>query len=218
MQYANAAAATMLAAGLALYNSGTIEIRTGTPPTKPEDSATGTLIGTLTFGATAWGTPTNTAGTPAVSTANAITQDSAADNANSGGALYYVAKSSGGTALEHGVCDQPRAFTVTIASPGVFTSNGHGYANGTPVKLATTGALPTGLTAGTTYYVVNTATNTFNLAATVGGSAINTSGTQSGAHTATRQDVDMILANLNINVGQPISITSWTKSMPVLGA
>jgi hypothetical protein len=56
--------------------------------------------------------------------------------------------------------------------------------NGDPVRLQTTGALPTGLTANTTYYVVNSATNTFQLSATRGGAAINTSGTQSGTHTA----------------------------------
>jgi hypothetical protein len=46
--------------------------------------------------------------------------------------------------------------------------------------LATTGALPTGLTAGTTYYLENVSGATANLAATPGGAAINTSGVQSG--------------------------------------
>lgn len=74
--------------------------------------------------------------------------------------------------------------TITIASPGVVTWNAHPLGNGDPVRLQTTGALPTGLTANTTYYVVNKATNTFQLAASRGGTAINTSGTQSGIHTA----------------------------------
>lgn len=78
--------------------------------------------------------------------------------------------------------------TITIASPGVVSWTAHGMSNGTAVKLSTTGALPTGLTAGTTYYVVNAATNTFQLSATRGGTAINTSGTQSGTHTATQLD------------------------------
>ncbi|MEY3471381.1 MAG: phage tail collar domain, partial [Chloroflexota bacterium] len=50
--------------------------------------------------------------------------------------------------------------------------------------LQTTGALPTNLVANTTYYVVSAAANTFQLASTRGGTAINTSGTQSGTHTA----------------------------------
>lgn len=75
-------------------------------------------------------------------------------------------------------------FTVTIASPGVVTLTGHGLADGDRVRLSTTGALPTGLTANTDYFLVGSATNTFNLATTQGGTAINTSGTQSGTHTA----------------------------------
>ena len=74
--------------------------------------------------------------------------------------------------------------TMTIASPCVVTWNSHGMANGSTLTLSTTGALPTGLTAGTTYYVVGAAANTFNLAAILGGTAINTSGSQSGVHTA----------------------------------
>ena len=43
----------------------------------------------------------------------------------------------------------------------------------------------TGLTAGTVYYVssIDLSTDTFKVSATVGGSVINTSGTQSGSHT-----------------------------------
>lgn len=76
------------------------------------------------------------------------------------------------------------AVTITIAAPGVVTWNSHGLQDGTPIKLSTTGALPTGLTAGVIYYVKYVNANTFNLAATPGGTAITTSGTQSGTHTA----------------------------------
>ncbi|RVJ40806.1 hypothetical protein [Sinorhizobium medicae] len=75
--------------------------------------------------------------------------------------------------------------TITVATPGVISWNAHGLAAGTPVKFSTTGALPTGLTAGTTYYVVSSSANDFKVAATPGGAAIATSGTQSGTHTAT---------------------------------
>jgi hypothetical protein len=74
--------------------------------------------------------------------------------------------------------------TITIASPGVVTWTAHGLTDGAKVAFSTTGALPTGLTAATTYYVVNSAANTFQVAATLGGAAINTSGTQSGVHTS----------------------------------
>lgn len=75
--------------------------------------------------------------------------------------------------------------TITIASPGVVTWTGHNFLAGSPVVFTTTGALPTGLTAGTTYFVVNPAANTFQVSATVGGAAINTTGSQSGVHTGT---------------------------------
>lgn len=75
--------------------------------------------------------------------------------------------------------------TMTIASPGVVSWLAHGLIAGTPVKFSTTGALPTGLTAGTTYYVVSPTTDAFSVAATPGGSAIITTGTQSGIHTGT---------------------------------
>jgi hypothetical protein len=85
------------------------------------------------------------------------------------------------------------AATVTIsnASPGVVTWNAHGLAANTPITFTTTGALPTGLSVGTIYYVLAPTTNTFTVAATAGGSAINTSSAGSGTHTAT--------ANPNLN-------------------
>ena len=85
-----------------------------------------------------------------------------------------------------------KTVTLTIASPCVVTSTNHGLRDGTGLVFSTTGALPTGITAGTTYYARSTAANTFNLydteahakdtANTTG--RINTSGTQSGTQTA----------------------------------
>jgi microcystin-dependent protein len=76
--------------------------------------------------------------------------------------------------------------TISIASPGVITSNAHGLVVGEQVFLTTTGALPTGLSADTRYYVVSSATDTITISATLGGTAINTSGSQSGTHTLRR--------------------------------
>lgn len=75
--------------------------------------------------------------------------------------------------------------TVTIASPAVFTLTNHGLIAGDTVYLETTGSLPTGLSPDTPYYVLaaGLTTNTFELSATRDGSAINTSGSQSGTHT-----------------------------------
>lgn len=74
--------------------------------------------------------------------------------------------------------------TITIASPGVVTWANHGLSNAWPIRFSTTGALPTGLSAGVTYYIVSATTNTFQVASAPGGAAINTSGTQSGTQTA----------------------------------
>ena len=73
--------------------------------------------------------------------------------------------------------------TMTIAAPGVVSWVAHGFAQDTPVVLTTTGGLPTGLTAGTTYYVKLVDANSFQLATAAGGAAITTTGTQSGTHT-----------------------------------
>jgi len=79
------------------------------------------------------------------------------------------------------------AITVTIATPGVVTWTGHGLSTGSAVQFTTTGALPTGITAGTTYYAIKVNANTFQLASSAtnayAGTAITTSGTQSGVHT-----------------------------------
>ena len=75
--------------------------------------------------------------------------------------------------------------TLTVASPAVVNWAAHGLVVDTPISFSTTGALPTGLVAGTVYYVRAPVANSFNLSATPGGAVVNTSGTQSGVHTAT---------------------------------
>lgn len=93
---------------------------------------------------------------------------------------FQFAATAGGSAIN----TTAPSFTVTIASPGVFTLVGHGLAVGTPIQFATTGALPTGLAAATTYFIKTAPTaDTFTVAATPEGTAINTSGGQSGTHT-----------------------------------
>lgn len=75
--------------------------------------------------------------------------------------------------------------TITIASPAVISWPAHGLSVNDPVVFTTTGALPTGIEAGTTYFVASAgfATDSFRVSATAGGAAIDTSGTQSGTHT-----------------------------------
>lgn len=72
--------------------------------------------------------------------------------------------------------------TITIATSTLFTTtNAHGLNVGDVIKLQTTGALPTGLTIVTHYFVVSTpTTTTFTVSLTPGGVSVATSGTQSG--------------------------------------
>lgn len=79
--------------------------------------------------------------------------------------------------------DSP-TFTFT-ASGAVLTATAHGWADGTMLAVSSSGTLPTGLTAGLLYYVVQSDTDTLKLALTKGGAPITTTGAGSGTHTAT---------------------------------
>src|SRR5581483_5901021 len=104
--------------------------------------------------------------------------------------------------------------TVTLASPGVFTWQKHGFVGGEAVEFTTTGALPTGLTAGTIYYVAkdaNLTTNTFAVSDTkahalAGTNQGNTSGSQSGVHTGW---------NVNVPIG---NCSTTAQASPEIGA
>ncbi|MGH3402020.1 MAG: hypothetical protein ACRDRJ_05785, partial [Streptosporangiaceae bacterium] len=83
-------------------------------------------------------------------------------------------QSAGGT--------QP-SFSFTCTG-GLFTAVGTAYANGTPVQL-TGSSLPSGTSADTTYYVILADSDSFELAASPGGSSVtNGSGSGSVATTA----------------------------------
>lgn len=80
-------------------------------------------------------------------------------------------------------------FTVTIASPAIFSLTAHGLKLDDIVYFSTSGALPTGLTAGTAYYVISAGltADAFEVSTSAGGAAVNTSGTQSGTHKVTME-------------------------------
>ena len=79
------------------------------------------------------------------------------------------------------------SFTVTIASPGVFSLKDHGFLVDDQVVFTTSGALPTGLSVDTWYWIIPEGfdSDTFRVSATERGTAINTSGSQSGTHLLT---------------------------------
>jgi hypothetical protein len=97
---------------------------------------------------------------------------------------WTVDNSGSKTATVAGTC------TISNASPGVITFTNTAAVNDM-VVFTTTGALPTGLTAGTTYFIISAGLSgsQFEVSATKGGSAINTSSAGSGTHTATIEHV-----------------------------
>jgi hypothetical protein len=103
--------------------------------------------------------------------------------------------------------------TVSIATPAVVNWTAHGLPISAPIVFTTTGALPTGITAGTTYYILSTSygANSFRISASIEGAAINTSGTQSGVHTCTAGE----LANTGQAVSDTRAYAAWVSSVAV---
>lgn len=101
------------------------------------------------------------------------------------GAGYFRFHTQGGT-LQAGSYSAYKSSTVTItiASPGVVTWSNHGLVNTDRVAFTTTGALPTGITANTAYYVLKIDDNSFRISTSQNGTPINTTGSQSGTHAA----------------------------------
>ena len=68
---------------------------------------------------------------------------------------------------------QPQGATF-VASTDIFTSFGHGYANGDRVLVADIqgAGVPAGFTEGTMYHVISATADTFQLSATAGGATV----------------------------------------------
>lgn len=89
------------------------------------------------------------------------------------------------------VAGEPDLFAALVKTATVTFDNttdkvawtAHGRQNGDVFRFTTTGGAPTGLTVGTTYYIINKATNDFQISATEGGSAINFTSNGTGVHT-----------------------------------
>jgi hypothetical protein len=124
---------------------------------------------------------------------NAITINSDNVSIIGGGKIKGPGSGTTYTSNETGINIVPptSTVTITIAAPGVVTWTAHGQPAGRSIRFSTTGALPTGISYGTTYYISSAgiSTNTFRLAQTysdaiAGTNSITTSGSQSGTHTA----------------------------------
>jgi hypothetical protein len=101
------------------------------------------------------------------------------------------------------------AVAVTLQDTGdTVTRTAHGLANGTPVSFATL-VTTTGVIINTTYYVISATANTFQLALTVGGSAIalTTNGSGTVVYPTT---ITAITTNTNITLSVPASASGAT--------
>lgn len=103
--------------------------------------------------------------------------------------------------------------TITNASPAVITWNAHGLLADTEVVFTTTSGLPTGITAGTSYYVRSTGltANAFQISATVGGIAINTSSAGAGVHTGAAIGTGAVIVRNTCDDETGVAIVNFDK-------
>lgn len=95
---------------------------------------------------------------------------------------------SGATADTFKLAYYPGSSILPVSSAGSGTITvSLQLSDGTPVQVSTSGTLPIGLAADTTYYVVSSSATGIKVSATPGGSAINLETQGSGTHTVTYQ-------------------------------
>jgi hypothetical protein len=102
-----------------------------------------------------------------------------------------------------------RAFVADDVAGDTVRSPAHGFANDDRVAFEAedVGSLPTGLAAGTLYYVVNAATDTFKVSATQGGAAIDITTTGSGK-------VRKVTPKI-VNAGDTFRFAAGALSLPI---
>lgn len=151
-----------------------------TPGVRTDTTATsGTALDNAA--ATAWGAQAYLQVTGFTGTSVTVTVQQSADNSTWVTLLAFTAVTAA-PAFQRAATAAAQSFTATNASPCVFTVPGSAPASGTPVALSGA-SLPAGFTAGTVYYVVSSSGSTFQLSATSGGSAINSTSTGTGTVT-----------------------------------
>jgi len=117
---------------------------------------------------------------------------------NFGEDLIYGPRGQGAFYWSANIGFSPIQITISIAAPGVITlPSGFSFPDSTTITLTSTGALPTGLTVGQVYFVVNSTGGTFNVATSINGAAITTTGSQSGTQRISQRGIDLADAGDN---------------------
>jgi len=114
-----------------------------------------------------------------------------------GGGLYYWDATGGLTTRGVLLNSLGGTVTFTSASPTVVTSTIL-YTEGAALQFAATTALPTGISAATTYYVFEVNGLTFKLLDSAG-NAVNTSSTGTGVYVSLIADVPVVQNNLTVS-------------------
>lgn len=91
--------------------------------------------------------------------------------------------------LNHDGYGSGQTFTAD-AGTDALTATAHGLSDGDQVHVSSTTTLPDPLAADTDYFVISATTNTFQLATTSGGSAIDLTDAGTGTHTVTQNPDD----------------------------
>ena len=91
--------------------------------------------------------------------------------------------------------------TISNGANATVGFTAHGFPAGQKVIFSSTGSLPTGITAGQTYYVISTGltANAFEISATAGGSAVTTSSAGSGTFTVYSQTINVLQVDTAYN-------------------
>lgn len=105
--------------------------------------------------------------------------------------------------------------TISNATPANVTHSAHGLTTGDKVYFTTTGALPTGLSVNTTYYIFSNGSGSYNLATTraaaiAGTPLIATSSAGSGTHTVN-------MGGFKLTTGTPGTVTNDSATDSYVG-
>lgn len=106
-----------------------------------------------------------------------------------GGPIYYWEAQTGVSVRGVALNTIGGTATFTSASPTVVTFASVLLSEGTAVKFATTGTMPSGVTAGTTYYLRNVDGATANISASPTGALVNAASTGSDVYISELVDV-----------------------------
>lgn len=106
-----------------------------------------------------------------------------------GGALYYWDATTGVSTRGVKLSTIGGTCSFTAASPTVVTLNESSLVEGTAVQFNTTGTMPSGVSANTTYYLRNVAGATANISASPTGALVNAGSTGSDVYISELMDV-----------------------------